>query len=117
MTKFYYLIESSYPDDIDDEDDDDLSTTPSLNQAISSSSNIFLENIYDNETDELFMPLIEYLTTGCRRQRVQNYLGIVKFWTDAEFKNNFRLLRTIAYHLISNYFKLATNKTLLYDAI
>lgn len=98
----YFLIESSYPDD----SDDDLSSTPSLNQSISSlSSDIFIENMYDNETDELFEPLIKYLMTGCRKQRVENYLNVVKTWTDAEFRENFRLSRTTAYRLISTYFK------------
>lgn len=100
----YFLIESSHPDDSDD-DNDDLSITPSSNQSISSlSSDIFIENIYDNETDELFVPLIEYLVTGNRRKRVENYLELVQSWTDVEFKEHFRLSRTTVYHLISMYF-------------
>ncbi|XP_044577083.1 putative nuclease HARBI1 [Cotesia glomerata] len=95
----YFLIESSYPDD---SDDDDLLSASSLNQSIISlSSDIFIENIYDNETDELFEPLMKYLMTGCRKERVENYLNVVKAWTDAEFKENFRLPRTTAYHLIN----------------
>lgn len=95
---YTFVIESSYLDDSDD-DDDDLSRTPSVNQSISSlSSYIFIENVYENEIDELFEPL---MTTGYRKQRVENYLNVVKSWTDAEFKENFRLSRTTAYHLIS----------------
>ncbi|KAK0077079.1 hypothetical protein PV325_004496 [Microctonus aethiopoides] len=90
-------MESSYPDDNDDDSSDNNSLHESSNSSL---SDISIENIYDDQADVLFAPLIQYLVTGNRKQRVEDYLSIVKSWGDVEFIEHFRLSRRTAYQLI-----------------
>ncbi|KAK0072909.1 hypothetical protein PV325_010543, partial [Microctonus aethiopoides] len=104
-------MESSYPDDNDDDSSDNNSLHESSNSSL---SDILIENFYDDQADVLFAPLIQYLVTGNRKQRVKDYLSIVKSWSDVKFKEHFRLSRRTAYHLIgelerSNFIRFIAN--------
>ncbi|KAL6253782.1 hypothetical protein P5V15_015595 [Pogonomyrmex californicus] len=43
---------------------------------------------------------MEHLTSGSKRHRINDYLEIVDLWTEQEFKENLRLSRRSALHLI-----------------
>lgn len=68
-----------------------FSSSSSSISAISESSNIedsASSSSDDDEEDEdlLLFPLMLYLTSGERRQRIKNYLQIIDSWTDVEYK-------------------------------
>ncbi|KYN21772.1 PREDICTED: putative nuclease HARBI1 [Trachymyrmex cornetzi] len=54
----------------------------------------------EDDNDAFFFPLIKYLTSGHKRQKVKNYLEIVASWTNSEFKEHLRLSRRATYKLI-----------------
>ncbi|XP_018404592.1 PREDICTED: putative nuclease HARBI1 [Cyphomyrmex costatus] len=54
----------------------------------------------EDDNDALFFPLIRYLTSGHKKQKVKNYLRIVASWTNSEFKEHLRLSRRTTYQLI-----------------
>lgn len=61
----------------------------------------------ENDNYLLLFPLIKYLLSGHKRNRVEHYLHIVDSWTDLEFKEHLRIKRITAIRLIGNvqYFK------------
>lgn len=74
-------------------------STSSSSELSFSSPDSSTEN-EDDDKDTLFCPLIKYLTSGCKRHKIENYLATVESLTDIEFKGHFRLSRTIADKLI-----------------
>lgn len=76
----------------DDSSEESISTEH--NTSISSSS---------SDDDLLYFPLMEYLTSGNRRHRINNYLDIVNLWTEREFKEHLRLSRRTVLHLIDEF--------------
>lgn len=59
-------------------------------------------NNNDNE-DVLLFPLLQYLTIGNKRHRIDDYVLVVESLSELEFKEHFRLSRRIAYQLIGKY--------------
>lgn len=58
-----------------------------------------LEEQEDENDDQLFFPLMQYLIRR-RRKRVDDYLHIVDSWSDSEFKSRMRISRKTAFRLI-----------------
>lgn len=56
-----------------------------------------------NVENALLFPLFKYLTTGKKRNRVEEYLLVVDSWSDSEFKEHLRLQRSVADQLIGNH--------------
>lgn len=56
----------------------------------------------EGDNDLLLFPLMLYLTSGRRRQRIKNYLQIIDSWTDQEYKQHLRLNRYTASKLLGN---------------
>jgi len=54
----------------------------------------------DEDADLLYFPLMEYLTSGSRRHRINDYLEIINLWTEREFKEHLRLSRRSVLQLI-----------------
>lgn len=82
----------------------DSSTTTDDSWSEWSSMSSDDDTIYDdNNRDVLIFPLLRYLTTGNKRNRVEDYLLVVESWSDMEFKEHFRLSRRIALQLIGNF--------------
>ncbi|KAL6258157.1 hypothetical protein P5V15_010080 [Pogonomyrmex californicus] len=46
---------------------------------------------------------MEHLTSGSKKHRINDYLEIVDLWTEQEFKENLRLSRLSALHLIDEF--------------
>jgi len=84
--------DSSSSDDSSEESSMNISTEHTT--SISSSSG-------DEDTDLLYFPLMEYLTSGSRRHRINDYLEIIDLWTEREFKEHLRLSRRSVLQLIS----------------
>ncbi|XP_071649574.1 uncharacterized protein [Temnothorax longispinosus] len=54
----------------------------------------------ENDNYLLIFPLMKYLLSGHKRNRVEHYLNIVDSWTDLEFKEHLRIQRITAIRLI-----------------
>lgn len=78
---------------------DSSSTTENLNSSSSSSSTDDVGNS-SSDDDLLLFPLIKFLTSGKKRQRIENYLEIINSWSDQEFKQHLRINRRTALTLI-----------------
>jgi len=79
-----------------------ISTSLSSNLNESDSSTDTLQDITNLSSSEdlLLFPLMKFLTSGQRRYRIQNYLQIIDFWSDQEFKEHLKINRCTASKLI-----------------
>lgn len=82
-----------------DDDNGDNDSTSSSNSS-NDGYNIILEN---DICEDLLFPLLQLLINGRRRQRVQNFLHIIRTKSNEEFREDFRLNRQIMYNMLGNY--------------
>ncbi|XP_039313249.1 putative nuclease HARBI1 [Solenopsis invicta] len=95
-----FVLCKTAPNANDSSSTDDSSKESSMN--ISTDTSISFSTS-DEDVDMLYFPLMEYLTSGNRRHRINNYIEIVDSWTEQEFKEHLRLSRCTALHLIDKF--------------
>lgn len=76
------------------------STESHLSDLSSSEDASSLSNDNEEDVDVLLFSLMQYLNTGSRKIRVENYLQLVHSWTDEEFREHLRVNRHTALKLI-----------------
>lgn len=81
------------------------STEDSSTSETDSNTNSLSVNTFSSEEDDgdlMLFPLMRYLCSGHKRNKVENYLHIVDSWSDFEFKKHLRVERILAISLIGN---------------
>ncbi|XP_036139699.1 protein ANTAGONIST OF LIKE HETEROCHROMATIN PROTEIN 1-like [Monomorium pharaonis] len=79
--------------------DSSSTTLDELNSSSSSSTDNIINSSSDDD-DLLLFPLMKFLTSGKKRQRIENYLEIIDSLSDQEFKEHLRINRRTALTLI-----------------
>ncbi|XP_025074765.1 uncharacterized protein LOC105429991 isoform X1 [Pogonomyrmex barbatus] len=115
IRKEILFILSKTPNESDNSSSNDSSEESSMSISTEHTTSISSSSS-DENVDLLYFPLMEHLTSGSKRYRINDYLESVDLWTEQEFKENLRLSRRSTLHLINKKYEFEQSEHFLKHA-